>query len=93
MSKLRRNTFSSKVKAPIKEDDENFERFVERVEELDEKVEVKHLEGVVLNNLLNMWISLFTFLAVVYMQVISSFECFLYQFRAMEMGTHWLIVT
>ena len=46
---------------------------MERVEELDEKVEVKHIEGIVLNNLLNMWISLLTFLAVVYMQVISSF--------------------
>ena len=36
---------------------------------------------------------LLTFLAVVYMQVISSFECFLSEFRAMEMGTQWLIIT
>ena len=40
-----------------------------------------------------MLISLFNFLTVVVMQIISSLECFLFQFRFQQMGKDWLIIT
>lgn len=90
VNKLKRNQFASRIPKEIEEEEKDLEKSAEKFEISEKESQSKVLKGYVLDKELKLLISLLNFISIVYVQVLSSFHCFLPEFRQHESHQTWV---